>query len=63
MVKLWLECRKWFGGGGGHASAPPSRPGTPSAHPGARILRTRSKPTDFLNQKVGKYGAMNEVFA
>ena len=33
----------------------PSRPGTPPAHPGARILRTRSEPTDFLNQKVGKY--------
>ena len=40
---------------------PPSRPGTPSAHSGARILRTRSEPTDFLNQKVGKYGVLTTV--
>ena len=46
---------KNWGGEGGHASAPPSRPGTHSGHPGVRIRRTSLKPTDFLNQKVAKY--------
>ena len=41
--------------GGGHASAPPPPPPSRPCTPGARILGTRSKTTDFLNQKVGKY--------
>ena len=40
---------------GGMPPAPPKKPGTTSAHPGALILWAGSKPTDFLNQKVGKY--------
>ena len=71
MVKLWLECRKWHIEhmyfkriwGGGMPPHPPSRPGTPSTPPGAQILRTRSKPTDFLNQKVGMYNLGLDVSA
>ena len=73
MVKLWLDCRKshiqhsffvFFSGW--HAPRPPPppprMPGTTSAHPGALILRARSKPTDFLNQRVGKYVLRSPAF-
>ena len=62
MVKLCLECRKWHiehmylkKNTGGMPPDLPWQACMPSAHLWARILRARSKPNDFLNQKVGKY--------
>ena len=61
MLKLWLECRKWHIE---HMYLKTNTRGMPPDPPwqaghalgfDASGLRARSKPTDFLNQKVGKY--------
>ena len=40
---------------GGMPPDPPRKQGTTSVHRGALIVLAGSKPTEFLNQKVGKY--------